>query len=63
MVFDVFHHLMPTKVMRDLTWKRNWQFSFGDVVAPLTDSVNVTDYLKKMRKRDAVEGKSSNMEQ
>ncbi len=29
-----------------------WYFSVVDVVAVLTDSVNPTDYLKKMRKRD-----------
>ena len=29
-----------------------WFFSIVDVVAALTDSVNPTDYLKKLRKRD-----------
>ena len=29
-----------------------WYFSVVDVVGALTDSVNPTDYLKKMRKRD-----------
>ncbi len=29
-----------------------WYFSVVDVIAVLTDSVNPTDYLKKMRKRD-----------
>lgn len=29
-----------------------WWFSVVDVVAALTDSINPTDYLKKMRKRD-----------
>ena len=33
--------------------KEEWYFSVVDVVAILTDSVNPTDYLKKMRKRDA----------
>lgn len=33
--------------------KEDWYFSVVDVVAILTDSVNPTDYLKKMRKRDA----------
>lgn len=32
--------------------ERQWYFSVVDVVAALTDSVNPTDYLKKMRKRD-----------
>ncbi|MBU3659595.1 MAG: hypothetical protein FGM14_06990 [Flavobacteriales bacterium] len=30
----------------------NWYFSIVDVVEVLTDSVNPTDYLKKLRKRD-----------
>ena len=30
-----------------------WYFSLVDIVGALTDSVNATDYLKKMRKRDA----------
>ncbi len=32
--------------------EEEWFFSLVDVVAVLTDSVNPTDYLKKMRKRD-----------
>ena len=32
--------------------EEEWYFSVIDVVAVLTDSVNPTDYLKKMRKRD-----------
>lgn len=32
--------------------KEEWYFSIVDVVSVLTDSVNPTDYLKKMRKRD-----------
>ena len=32
--------------------KEEWFFSVVDVVGVLTDSVNPTDYLKKMRKRD-----------
>ena len=32
--------------------EEQWYFSVVDVVAALTDSVNPTDYLKKMRKRD-----------
>lgn len=34
--------------------KECWWFSVVDVVAALTDSVNPTDYLKKIRKRDEV---------
>ena len=33
--------------------EQQWYFSVVDVVAALTDSVNPTDYLKKMRKRYA----------
>ena len=32
--------------------QEKWYFSIVDVVSVLTDSVNPTDYLKKMRKRD-----------
>ena len=32
--------------------QEKWYFSVVDVVEVLTDSVNPTDYLKKMRKRD-----------
>ena len=32
--------------------KEVWYFSLVDIVGALTDSVNPTDYLKKMRKRD-----------
>ena len=32
--------------------REKWYFSVVDVVAALTDSVNPTDYLKKMRQRD-----------
>lgn len=30
-----------------------WYFSVVDIVEALTDSTNATDYLKKLRKRDA----------
>ncbi len=30
-----------------------WYFSLVDIVAALTESINATDYLKKLRKRDA----------
>ena len=33
-----------------------WYFSVVDVVGVLTDSVNPTDYLKKLRKRDVFLG-------
>ena len=32
--------------------QEKWYFSVVDVVEALTDSVNPTDYLKKMRQRD-----------
>lgn len=41
------------------TWneeEEQWYFSVVDVVAALTDSINPTDYLKKMRKRDEALG-------
>ena len=35
-------------------WHNNeWYYSLVDVVGVLTDSANPTDYLKKIRKRDA----------
>lgn len=33
--------------------EEQWYFSIVDIVEALTDSVNLTDYLKKLRKRDA----------
>jgi hypothetical protein len=33
--------------------QEKWYFSVVDVVRVLTDSTNPTDYLKKLRKRDA----------
>ena len=36
--------------------EEQWYFSVVDVVAALTDSINPTDYLKKMRKRDEALG-------
>ena len=32
--------------------KELWYFSIVDIVAVLTESVNPTDYLKKLRKRE-----------
>lgn len=32
--------------------EEQWHFSVVDVIEALTDSVNPTDYLKKLRKRD-----------
>ena len=36
--------------------QEEWYFSIVDVVGILTDSVNPTDYLKKLRKRDELLG-------
>jgi len=46
--------LFEQKQVRSL-WneeEEKWYFSIVDVVAALTDSINPTDYLKKIRKRD-----------
>ena len=34
------------------TTEQKWYFSIDDVVLALTDSANVKDYIKKLRKRD-----------
>jgi hypothetical protein len=36
--------------------RETWYFAVVDVVAALTDSLNPTDYLKKIRKRDVLLG-------
>lgn len=33
--------------------EQTWYFSVVDIIGVLTDSVNPTDYLKKLRKRDS----------
>lgn len=46
--------LFEAKLIRSV-WNdkdRKWYFSVADVIEALTDSVNVKDYIKKMRKRD-----------
>ena len=51
--------LFEDKLVRSV-WddeKEEWFFSVNDVVQILTDSINVTDYIKKMRKRDEELGK------
>ena len=51
--------LFEDKLVRSV-WddeKEEWFFSVNDVVQILTDSANVSDYIKKMRKRDEELGK------
>jgi len=38
--------------VRHVLFHNEWWFAISDVVAVLTDSVNPSDYLKKLRKRD-----------
>jgi len=40
------------KKIRRAWFKEQWYFSIVDIVEVLTDSINPTDYLKKLRKRD-----------
>ncbi len=42
--------------IRRVWHKEEWYFSIVDVIAVLTDSLNPTDYLKKLRKRDETLG-------
>lgn len=52
------NHLFEAIEIRSI-WddeQEQWYFSVVDVVAVLTESVNPTDYLKKLRKRDALLG-------
>jgi len=44
--------LFKEKTIRRTWHNEEWWFSVSDVVAALTDSVNPTDYIKKMRSRD-----------
>jgi hypothetical protein len=40
------------KEIRKVIYKNEWWFSVADVVEALTNTVNIRDYIKKMRKRD-----------
>ena len=40
------------KQIRRTLHKGEWWFSVADVVVVLTDTVNASDYIKKMRSRD-----------
>lgn len=44
--------LFEEKQVRRIRFHDEWWFVISDVVAVLTDSVNPSDYLKKLRKRD-----------
>jgi len=46
----IFEDKPVRRVWRDKEEK--WYFSIVDIVQVLTDSINPTDYLKKLRKRD-----------
>ncbi len=42
-----------SKKIRRTWFKDEWHYSLVNIVQALTDSVNPTDYLKKLRKRDS----------
>jgi len=44
--------VFKTKEIRRTLHNNEWWFSVADVVEALTDTVNASDYIKKMRKRD-----------
>jgi len=44
--------VFQSKKIRRILFKDEWHYSLIDIVKALTDSVNPTDYLKKLRKRD-----------
>ncbi len=44
--------VFQSKKIRRAWFKEEWHYSLVDIVQALTDSVNPTDYLKKLRKRD-----------
>ena len=41
------------KSIRKIIFQKEWWFSVVDIIEALTDTVDVRDYIKKMRKRDA----------
>lgn len=44
--------IFQKKEIRKTIYKNEWWFSVADVIEVLTDTVDVRDYIKKMRKRD-----------
>jgi hypothetical protein len=44
--------LFEKKQIRRIWHNEEWYFSLVDIIGALTDSLNPTDYLKKIRKRD-----------
>ncbi|MBU1706256.1 Bro-N domain-containing protein [Patescibacteria group bacterium] len=44
--------IFQKKEIRKIIYKNEWYFSVSDVIEVLTDTVDVRDYIKKMRKRD-----------
>jgi len=45
--------IFESKQIRRAWYKGEWFFSVVDIVEVLTDSINPTDYFKKLRKRDS----------
>ena len=50
--FETRIALFQRKEVRRVIHNNEWWFVIADVVAVLTDSVNPSDYLKKIRQRD-----------
>ena len=50
--FDTKIVLFKSKKIRKTIHQNEWWFVVQDVVEALTDSVNASDYIKKMRQRD-----------
>ncbi len=49
---DIHLAVFKGKQIRRTLYSNEWWFSVSDVVEALTDTVNATDYIKKMRSRD-----------
>lgn len=52
MIINPHVAIFQKKEIRKTIYKNEWWFSVSDVVVVLTDTVDVRDYIKKMRKRD-----------